>query len=386
MKKTFTIALLLLFGSLLIACNNTTTTFFENPNTSYCTTSQKAGVYLCERRLTSYFDTIISLKIYVDSSFDEDLDTIFAEFQNLAMTYHRYFDKYNPYGGINNVYTINHTNGPVVVDVLLYEAIKYAKEHEDIVTDGENLLFNLALQPVLRIWNEARNHEDCIYDLMSGTDYCPVPNQSLLDRTFNIDSNDIIFDDDNLSIDFAKENMGIDLGGFGKGYISEVIIEYLSQYDLNYILNLGNSNVYANGSNPLNDEGVYNIALTTPFAEAGDPFYYAIVQLTDGLNLVSSGNYQRYFKNVNDYSDQTLYHHIIDPRTNYPGGSSISLTILCDNGAIGDILSTAIYLLSVEEGLEYVNSIEGLEALWYLGKDNVVMSDNFADYLMEPIN
>jgi hypothetical protein len=42
--------------------------------------------------------------------------------------------------------------------------------------------------------------------------------------------------------------------------------------------------------------------------------------------------------------------------------------------------------MTLEEGLEFVNNTEGLEALGYVDKDNIVMSDNFADYLMEPIN
>jgi len=162
------------------------------------------------------------------------------------------------------------------------------------------------------------------------------------------------------------------------------VIEHFKDLNMNYILNLGNSNVYANGTNLDKQDGLFYIALTTPFSiQPGD--YYAVVKLSNGLNLVSSGNYQRYFKNVDDLEDETIYHHIIDPRTNYPGGEATSLTILYTDGAIGDILSTAIYLMTVEEGLEFVNNTPGLEALWYLGEDNIVMSDNFSDYLMEDI-
>lgn len=381
MKRLTLLLLAILMSITLFACNQKP---LINPNEDFCVEGRNEGVFVCEKRFTSYFDTIISLKIYYDKDSNYDLDEVYQEFLELTEKFHQYFDKYNEYEGVNNIYTINNSNEPVMVDLELFEAVEYALENDDLLTDGDTLLFNIALDPVLQIWHNARGSSLCDPFIEFGTDYCPVPTSELEDKTFNVNPDDILMDRENLTIGFSKDNMGIDLGGFAKGYVTDKIASYLNQYNINYILNLGNSNVYVNGINVDREDGAYYIALTKPFAAFNDPQpYYGIVKLTNGLHLVSSGSYQRYFKNINDYSDEKIYHHIIDPRTNYPGGDFPSVTILYNSGTKGDILSTILFLLSVEEGLEYVNNNDDLEASWYLGADNIVMSDGFADYLLD---
>ncbi|MDT8337145.1 MAG: FAD:protein FMN transferase [Candidatus Izemoplasmatales bacterium] len=387
MKKITILLLFIISVLILTACsNNTTTTTFTNPEENYCVAGQTEGVFICERRFTSYFDTILSLKIYVDSDYDFDINQIFINFEEMLMQYHKYFDKYNSYPDVNNLYTINNSDTPVVVDEELYRAIEYARDNEDIIVVDNTLLFNIALHPVLEVWHNARNSGSCDSFIELGVDYCPVPSIEIENASFNINPDDIILNKDDFSVGFANDNMGIDLGGFAKGYFSELVADYLNQYEINYILNLGNSNVYAHGVNLDKEDGLFYIALTTPFAGIGDSPYYAVVKLESGLNLVSSGNYQRYFKNLNVMEDETIYHHIIDPRTYYPGGEVTSLTVLYNDAAIGDILSTTLYLMTVEEGLTFVNNYPGLEALWYIDKDNIVLSENFEDYLMDPIS
>jgi len=384
MKKITLFLVIIISSLLLVACGETSTTL-ANPSEDLCIDSGD-GIFVCEKRFTSYFDTIISLKIYYNQGADYNIAEVFQDFEELTIQYHEYFDKYNAYPGVNNLYAINNSTGPMTLDKELFDAIVFARDNEDIYKDGDNLLFNIALHPVLQVWHNARNSGECDQFIELGVDYCPVPDSQIEGKTFNINPDDIILDEENLTIAFAKEDMGIDLGGFAKGYFSEIVSEHLNQYNITYLLNLGQSNVYAHGTNLTKEDGLFYIALQTPFRGIDDEPYYAVVKLSDGLNLVSSGNYQRYFKNVDDLNDETLYHHIIDPRTFYPGGEVISLTVLYNNAAIGDILSTTLYLMTLEEGLEFVNNTEGLEALWYVDKDNIVMSDNFEDYLMEPIN
>lgn len=379
MKKLLLLLFMTFLGIVLSACSS-------NPYEEICVPGQTDGVYICERKFTSYFDTVMSFKIYVSEDDEVDIENIFSEFETLTEKYHQYFDKYNPYDGVNNLYTINNTDGPVTVDQELFDAIVFARDNEDILVSGNDLLFNIALHPVLQVWHEARNSSSCDSFIEIGVDYCPLPSDEALSASYNINPDDILLDSENLTVDFAKDNMGIDLGGFAKGYFSEVVKTYFADLNLNYILNLGNSNVYANGTNLDKQDGKYYIALTRPFAKADESSYYEIIKLSSGLNLVSSGNYQRYFKNLNDFQDDTLYHHIIDPRTNLPGGETTAVTILYDDGAIGDLLSTILFLMDIEGGLEYVNQTEGLEAIWYIDSDNIIKSDNIDDYIYQTNN
>ncbi|MFW6272578.1 MAG: FAD:protein FMN transferase, partial [bacterium] len=87
--------------------------------------------------------------------------------------------------------------------------------------------------------------------------------------------------------------------------------------------------------------------------------------------------YQRFFM-----VDDTMYHHIIDPRTNYPGGEALAVSIITTNTALSDILSTAIFLMDYEEALDYVNNTEDLEAIWYFSESDIRMSENAESFIV----
>jgi len=373
MKKILVSAILGLLIMTISGCG------YGNPSEDYCVAGSVDGVYLCERRLTSYFDTTISLKLYNTENDDYDIGEIFSYFEDTVAMYHRYFDKYNEYDGINNIYTINHSLEAVAVDQLLFDAIDFALVNQDYILQDNIPLFDIALNPVLEIWHDARESDECV--VTDGISYCPVPSLLIDDMSFNTDSHDILLNEENLTVGFAKENMGIDLGGMAKGYVSKVIANYLDALGVTYLLNTGNSNVVAGGVNPNNNDGLYYIALTTP--STYQPYsadYFLYLRIPENLAVVTSGNYQRFFIGIDD---EVVYHHIIDPRTNYPGGYSMSVTILYEDSAVADILSTAIFLLPLQEAIDFVNNFDGLEAVWYNYDGTYITSDGFSDYIYQ---
>jgi thiamine biosynthesis lipoprotein len=297
------------------------------------------------------------------------------------MTYHQYLDRYNEYDGVTNIYTINHTDGPLVIDEILFDAIEYGIEKSDLVTYQDTSLFNIALGPVLDVWHNARNNDECDTTIEFGVTYCPVPNDEITNGVFNTDPSKIQLDRENLTITLTESNMSLDLGGYGKGYVSKVVTDYLDTLDLIYLLNLGQSNVVSGGINPTNDTGLFYIALTEPKTEfALQTDYYHIMQMPEGLSLVTSGVNQRYFKGLDD---SLVYHHIIDPSTNHPGGYSMSVTVISHDPALADVLSTAVFLLPIDEAISFVNNTSDLEAVWYISKDEIIYSDNFLDYVFQ---
>ncbi|XMB71900.1 FAD:protein FMN transferase [Mycoplasmatota bacterium WC30] len=375
MKKLIIIFIALSIAITLTSCDSE----YQNPNQDYCVQGSTKGVYLCDKRTTSYFDTTVSLKLYNTESDTYDIEEIFSYFETTLETYHQYFDKYHEYQDINNVYTINHSDGEVILDDILFDAIVIALENENIILNESQPLFNIALNPVLNIWHDARESGLCDLNREIGISYCPVPSDLIDGIEFNTDPDDIVLDNINKSISFDKTDMSIDLGGFAKGYVSKVISDYLNDLNVKYLLNNGNSNVIAGGINPNNDSGEYTIALTTPDTDFHlQTEYFQYIQIPKDLAVVSSGNYQRFFKGIDD---SEVYHHIINPLTNYPGGYSMSVTVLYPDSAIADILSTAIYLMPLDDAMEFVNNYEDLEAIWYLYDDTFQYSDGFADYI-----
>ena len=140
----------------------------------------------------------------------------------------------------------------------------------------------------------------------------------------------------------------IDLGGIGKGYAAQEILEYLETTDVKYgIISLG-GNVGVYGEKPKNE--TYKIGIRDP-RSADKVIGY--MYLTSGFVSVS-GDYERFFE-----EDGVRYHHIIDKSTGYPAASGItSVAVHTTNGASADALSTALFVMGVEKSLELYNSGE----------------------------
>ncbi len=84
----------------------------------------------------------------------------------------------------------------------------------------------------------------------------------------------------------------------------------------------------------------------------------------------SSGDYEHYFFGP----DGRRYHHIIDPETGWPAGGVRSVCVVHPEATLADALSTAIFVLGPERGLEFAGR-EGFDALIIDDQDNVLMTD-----------
>jgi thiamine biosynthesis lipoprotein len=76
-----------------------------------------------------------------------------------------------------------------------------------------------------------------------------------------------------------------------------------------------------------------------------------------GYALVTSGDYER-FRIVNG----VRYHHIIDPRTGYPAGASISVSVLSRSAEEGVVLAKGVFILGPERGMALARQ-QGIEAM-----------------------
>jgi len=75
--------------------------------------------------------------------------------------------------------------------------------------------------------------------------------------------------------------------------------------------------------------------------------------------------------------------NIINPKTKYPSDNYLSVTVIADDSRKADIISNILPLLPLDEALEYVNSKEGIEAMFYISEDEQIMSNNFNIYIKE---
>lgn len=325
-----------------------------------CSTIENSDLLNCSIIWTNYLNTIVKLSIYLEPDSSVNTDDVFDEIDDMLAYYNIMSDKYKSYDGMMNVNEINATAGQTVtVHEDLFDLIKFTLDHQDEV----NNLFNSALGPVLQIWHDYR--EDCELN-----DICAVPSLTILNEANQYtDASKVILDTENHTLTM-EENMSLDLGGVSKGYVSKKIIEYLDTLDIHgFLLNNGESNISVGGEHPTRDNKKFVIAVSDPtFALQ----YYATIYLQDGEQLVTSGDYQKYFE-----VDGQKYHHIIHPTTLMPEYNSRSVSIITSDPALADLYSTAIFNMTIAEGKVFVNDIDGLEAIWYGNDGKISFSDNF---------
>ena len=293
-----------------------------------------------------YLDTYINIKVYTTKN-EKEMNDIFNDIDYLFDSYHKFTDAFNEYDGIINVYYLNNklaNNEGIEIDKRLSSIIKLGMDYYDI-TNG---LFNIASGNLTIRWKNFI--EEC--------DRLPSDNE--LDVNINID--DISLDND---VYTKKNDVKLDLGGMVKGYVTELVGNYLEEENIHsYIINAGGNVKVGKAYN----KDAFIVGITDPNNKEG---VFTKVKVNN-LSVVTSGNYQRHCE-----LDEVSYNHIINPKTKYPSEYMDSVTVVSKDSLLADIYSTYLFLLPVEDGITIVNSTSDIEAIWYINKDNIVRSDNF---------
>jgi thiamine biosynthesis lipoprotein len=93
--------------------------------------------------------------------------------------------------------------------------------------------------------------------------------------------------------------------------------------------------------------------------------------------VITSGAYERYFE---DEETGKTYHHILNPKTGYPANNGlISVSVVSGNGMLADALSTACYVMGLDESIRYWRQYGG-------DFDLILMTEDKEVYVTEPIS
>lgn len=319
-----------------------------------------------EAEFLRLFDTLTRVVAYAYSK-DEFTRQVQIVHDSLEQ-YHELYDIYNDYEGINNLKTVNDNAGiaPVKVDVRIIELIEYAREWYE-KTDGR---INIAFGAVLRIWHDYRTAG------MEDPEAAELPPlKDLQEAAGHVDFDKVIIDKAGSTVFLEDPDMSLDVGAIAKGYAVEQVGKIAVENGFTSGLISVGGNVRAIGSKEGSGRP-WNVGIQNPDSGAKQQDI-RIVNLID-QSLVTSGIYERYYT-VNGKN----YHHIIDPQTLYPTEYYSAVTIISEDSGMADALSTAVFNMPFEKGSEFVESLDGVEALWVLKNNELRYSSHFSDFIKE---
>ncbi|MDO4262159.1 MAG: FAD:protein FMN transferase [Eubacteriales bacterium] len=292
-------------------------------------------------------DTVVRITVY-----DSQDETILQDALALCDEYERIFSRTLPE---SELYRLNHQELPsedgayVLSDAcaeLIAQGLAYCS-----LTDGA---FDISIAPLSSLW-----------DFTSGEKTIP-DDDTILRALELVDYRDVVLDGNRIR--FEKEGMELELGAIAKGYIADQIKRFLVSKGVeSAIIDLG-GNVLCVGSHP--DGEPFRVGVQRPFSSRNE--MVASMEITD-KSVVSSGVYERYFE-----KDGTLYHHILDPATGYPYDNGLwSVTIISDQSVDGDGLSTSCFALGLEKGMELVDRLPDVQAIFITEDGALHFSEGF---------
>lgn len=160
------------------------------------------------------------------------------------------------------------------------------------------------------------------------------------------------------------EGTEITLNGIAQGYAADAVARVMRENGIQSAL-IDTGEIEAIGTHVEKDE--WSIGIKHP-RKTGDFLGLA------GLNnrcLATSGDYESHFSA--DYRN----HHLIDPRSGRSPVELSSVSVAARTALQADALSTAVFLLGLEEGMKLIESTPGADALFVTKEGRQVSSAGF---------
>jgi len=297
------------------------------------------------------FDTVTSIVGYAKS--EEEFQSQAQKLHDELLIYHQLFDIYKEYDGINNLKTVNDHAGvdPVVVDRKIVDLLLACKDYYKL-TDGK---VNVAMGSVLSLWHDARNEG------LQDPENARLPDLTELQNAAkHTDMDCIVIDEDASTVYISDPLASLDVGAIAKGWATQQVAESAAE---GMLLSVG-GNICATG--PKQGNASWGIGIRHP--EKDENLY--VIDLETG-SVVTSGDYQRTYA-----VDGVEYHHIIDPATQMPARHWRSVTVIGNDSGLADALSTALFLMPLEEGRSLAEKC-GVDVLWVDHNSEAFMTDGF---------
>ena len=239
--------------------------------------------------------------------------------------------------------------------------VEIAPETQEVLTQAKEFYtlsggyFDVTAGPLIDLWG--------IRDQETGHFPTDQERQAALSL---INNDDLLVEDGRACL--TRPGMKVNLGGIAKGYIADKVKRLLVSEGVEHaVIDLGR-NILLIGGHPNGQN--FPIGIQDPLAPQGT----VLGKLeADGKSVVTSGTNERYF-----VYEGKRYHHVLDPFTGFPSENGvIAVTILSDSSIQGDALSTTCLLLGLNKGMDLIESLPDVEALFILEDGTQHMTGGF---------
>lgn len=314
-----------------------------------------AGTAACKNndtvtRSDFLLDTFVSVTLYGES--DETLlDKPFEKIEELNKSL-------NSFDTGSDLALIKENAGvqPVKVSDATYRIIEQGIEYSQL-SGG---YFDATAGPLIDLWG------------IHSPEVKEAPSLELIaEAQKRIDYKKIVLNPEDKSVFLTDPGMIINLGSVSKGYIADEVMAVIKAEGVEHaIVNLGGNVLVMGGKADGSDFGV---GVEDP-KNPGEG-YVGVLSIKDG-SIVTSGDYQRYFTDAAGKK----YHHILDPFTGYPADSGLTqVTVVTPASIDGDGLTTTLFLLGLDKGMELVKSMSGVEAIFVTTDNQIVATQGLKD-------
>ena len=295
-------------------------------------------------------DTVITITAYGPGA-EEAVNAALAEMRRISAL----MNADDPESEVSRL-NANAGKRPVKVSPETFYVLALAQRYSEL-SEGA---FDVTVRPLVKLWGIGKKDK-----------YVPAEEAVARARSL-VNYRDLVLDEAAQTAYLERPGMGVDLGGVAKGYGADRAREVLREHGIRSALIDAGGNIWAIGSRP--DGRPWRIGIRNPRPEHGGELLAVLP--SEDLTLVTSGDYERYF-----IKDGVRYHHIFDPRTGRPARRAISATIVGQNSAEADVLSTAVFVLGPEKGLALIRRLGRLEAVVVTPDEKIVSTGNLEDRL-----
>lgn len=207
--------------------------------------------------------------------------------------------------------------------------------------------FDVTIAPVSRLWDFDNERNE-------------VPDAEMIAAMLeNVGYKDLRLDTETGTASLKYYGNAVDLGAVGKGAACDAAVQVYAESGVSAaIVSVGGS-VGVYGTKPYGT--MWNVAVRDPQSTGT----LGSLSIKSGF-LSTSGSYEKCF-----IEDGKTYHHLLDPKTGYPAESGlVSVTVLSSGGALSDALSTACFVLGLEDSLTLLESYDA-EGI-FIDENNVI--------------